>query len=114
MLTDAAPLRARWRQGQRTTVIIAALTVLVLVLSAPGALLDAYERGGIYLFSRAFFEDIPKRLAGPGRFRFVLQPLIAILLGIRSGLADARTGRPPFLYSVLFQRELRGELVREG
>ena len=64
--------------------------------------------------ARAFFEDIPRRLSGPGRFCFVLQPLIAIVLGTRSGLADARAGRPPFLSGVLFQRGLRGELVRDG
>jgi hypothetical protein len=58
------------------TLGIASLTVFVLALSLPGALRDAYGRGGIYLFSRAFLDDIPKRLAGPGRFRFILQPLM--------------------------------------
>jgi len=101
-------------KGRRVTAILAVLTLLVLALSLPGSLRDAFDRGGIYLFSHAFLADIPKRLAGPGRFRFVLQPLMAILLGIRSGLADARAGRPPYLYGVLFHRELRGELVRAG
>ena len=106
--------RYPWLQGRRATLILAGLTLLVLVLSAPGALRDAYERGGFYLFSRAFFEDIPARLTGPGRFRFVLQPLVALVLGTRSGLADALAGRPPFLSGVLFQRGLRGELVRDS
>ena len=100
--------------GRRATAILAGLTLLVLALSLPGSLRDAFDRGGIYLFSRAFLEDIPRRLTGPGRFRFVLQPLIATLLGIRSGLADARAGRPPYLYGVLFHRGLRGGLVRTG
>lgn len=100
--------------SRRATVILAGLTLLVLALSLPGSLRDAFDRGGIYLFSRAFLEDIPKRLTGPGRFRFVLQPLIATLLGIRNGLADARAGRPAYLYGVLFHRDLRGELVRTG
>jgi hypothetical protein len=90
------------------------MTLLVLALSVPGSLRDAFDRGGIYLFSRAFFEDIPKRLAGPGRFRFILQPSMAILLGILSGLADRRAGRPPYLYGVLFHRDLRRELMRSG
>ena len=63
---------------------------------------DAFERGGLYLFSRAFFEDLPKRLTGPGSFRFIFQPIVAILLGMRDGLLDARAGRPPYLYSLLF------------
>jgi len=101
-------------KGSRTTLILAGLTLLTLALSLPGSLRDAFDRGGIYLFSQAFLDDIPKRLAGPGRFRFILQPLMAVLLGIFSGLADARAGRPPYLYGVLFHRELRGELVRTG
>lgn len=109
-----APARDRWLDARRATIILAVLTLLVLALSAPGSLRDAYDRGGIYLFSREFLEDIPRRLTGPGRFRFILQPLMAIILGVRGGLADAREGRPPFLYGVLFHRELRGELLRSG
>ena len=90
--------------SRRVTAILAGLTLLVLALSLPGSLRDALDRGGIYLFSRAFLEDIPRRLTGPGRFRFVLQPLIATLLGIRGGLVDARAGRPPYLSGVLFHR----------
>ena len=99
---------------RRVTVILAGLTLLVLALSLPGSLRDAFDRGGIYLFSRAFLEDIPKRLAGPGRFRFVLQPVLATILGIRGGLADARAGRPPYLYGLLMHRRLRRELLRSG
>ena len=62
---------------RRVTIIRAGLTLLVLALALPGSMRDAFDRGGIYLFSRAFFEDIPKRLAEPGRFRFILQPLPA-------------------------------------
>jgi hypothetical protein len=100
--------------GRRATALLAGVTLLVLALSVPGSLRDAFDRGGIYLFSRAFLEDIPRRLAGPGRFRFVVQPVIASLLGIRSGRADARAGRPPYLYGLLFHRGLRAELVRSG
>jgi hypothetical protein len=100
--------------GRRATAMLAGLTLLVLALSLPGSLRDAFDRGGIYVFSRAFLEDIPRRLAGPGRFRFILQPAIATLLGIRSGRADARAGRPPYLYGVLVHRGLRRELVRTG
>jgi len=96
------------------TAILASLTLLVLVLSVPGSLREAYSRGGFYLFSQEFLEDIPKRLSGPGRFRFILQPLIATIFGIRSGLADAQEGRPPYLYGVLFHRDLRRKLVTSG
>lgn len=106
--------RDRRLDAPRVTIILAVLTLLVLALSAPASLRDAYERGGTYLFSREFLEDIPRRLTGPGRFRLILQPMIAIILGVRSGLGDAREGRPPFLYGVLFHTELRPELLRSG
>ena len=73
-------------KGRNITWVLAGLTVFVLALSVPVSLQYAHEHGGFYLLSSAFLADIPKRLTGPGRFRFILQPLIAILLGIRGGL----------------------------
>jgi hypothetical protein len=101
-------------KARRATILLAGVTLIVLVLSVPGSLRDAYERGGIYLFSRAFLEDIPRRLTGPGRFRFVLQPLIAVVLGIRSGMADARAGKPPFLSGLIVHRGRRSEFLKSG
>jgi hypothetical protein len=98
----------------RITIILAALTLLALALSVPGSLRDAFDRGGIYLFSQAFFEDIPRRLTGPGRFRFIMQPVMAIILGVLNGRADARAGKPPYLYGILFHRELRRDLLSAG
>ncbi len=100
--------------GGRLTLTLAGLTVLVLALSVPDSLREAWERGGFYLFSHAFLEDLPKRLTGPGRFRFVLQPLIAIILGVRGGRADARAGRPPYLLGLVTDRERRRDLGRAG
>jgi len=94
------------------TLVLAGVTLVVVALSAPASLREAYHRGGFYLFSHDFLADIPKRLTGPGRFRFLLQPLIATILGIRSGLADARAGRPPYIWGLLFHRNLRGHLLR--
>src|SRR5205809_7902076 len=92
---------------RRSTLVLAGITLVVLVLSVPGTVREALERGEIYLFSGAFLEDIPRRLTGPGRFRFILQPLPAIVLGIRSGLPDPRAGRPPYLHAVLFHPDPR-------
>jgi hypothetical protein len=98
----------------RLTLGLAGVTLLVLLLSVPGSLREAFDRGGFYLFSRAFVEDLPRRLMGPGRFRFILQPLVATVLGIRSGRADARAGRPPYLLGLVTDREYRRELMRDG
>jgi hypothetical protein len=96
----------------RLTVVLAGLTVLVLALSFPGSLRDVYERGGFYVFSREFLLDFPERLAGPGRFRFLLQPAFAIGLGIRAGLSDARAGRPAYLRALLSGGGERSLLLR--
>ena len=101
------------RRG-RLILVIAALTIAVLALSVPTSLQRMREQGGFYIFSLAFIDDIPKRLTGPGRFRLIVQPLIAIILGIRSGKADARAGRPPYLTGILFHRELRQELMKDA
>lgn len=99
---------------KRSTLALAVLTLVVLGLSMPGALRDAFDRGGLYVFSRAFVEDLPKRLTGPGRFRFVFQPLVASVLGVRSGRADARAGRRPYILGLVTDREHRRELAGEG
>jgi hypothetical protein len=94
--------------------IVAVLAVLVIAATIPYAIMDTLETGRVHLFSRQFLEELPQRFTGPGRFRFILQPLIAILLGVRSGLADARTGNPPYLFGLLFTSERRRELLHRG
>lgn len=69
-----------------------AAAVLILLAALPAAVYDTIETGRVYLFSRQFIDELPQRFTGPGRFRFVLQPLVAIVLGWRSGLIDARAG----------------------
>jgi len=94
--------------------IVTALAVLILVAAIPSALRDTFETGRVYLFSRQFFDELPQRLTGPGRLRFVLQPMVAILLGWRSGLSDARAGRPPYLLGLLVGGVDRKALLRSG
>ena len=92
---------------------LAACTLAVFVAAAPGALRDAWERGGLYMFSWEFIEDLPRRLTGPGRLRFVFQPLVAILLGVRAGRGDARAGRPPYFLALITDRQHRRQMLIE-
>jgi len=80
-------------RSRRLTWVLAGCTPAMLVAAAPGAVRDAWDGGGIYLPSWEFLEELPRRLTGPGRCRFVLQPLVAILLGVRVGRGDTRAGR---------------------
>ena len=94
--------------------VITAIAVLVLAAAIPAALRETLETGRIYLFSSEFLEDLPRRLSGPGRLRFLLQPAVAIFLGFRGGIGDARAGRPPYLVGVFFHSEHRREYLRTG
>lgn len=61
-----------------------------------------------------FWERLLSRPAGPFGLRFVLQPLMAILLAIRAGRRDAREGKPPYLWTVCTDRRAREELLGNG
>lgn len=61
-----------------------------------------------------FFADLTARLHGPFSFRFVLQPLMALIYATRDGLSDARAGRPPYFWTMFTRPDERGRLLREG
>jgi hypothetical protein len=58
--------------------------------------------------------NLADRIHGPINFRFVLQPLIASIFAILSGLRDARTGKPPYFWALLTSPGHRGSMVRDG
>jgi hypothetical protein len=46
------------------------------------------------------FERAIARISGPMSIRFIFQPAMAIVLGVRDGLHDAREGHTPFLWDL--------------
>lgn len=52
-------------------------------------------------------EGIIERVAGPMGLRFVFQPLIGLLLGVRDGYQDTKKGEPPFIFDLIADREGR-------
>ena len=60
------------------------------------------------------WSDLAGRLHGPLSFRFVLQPLMAVLYAARDGIVDARHGRPAYFWSILSRPNERAALLREG
>jgi hypothetical protein len=98
----------------RPGLLVGILTLAVLAVSVPGSLREARAHGAFYVFSTRFFEDLPKRLAGPGRLRFVIQPAVAILLGWKAGRADAQAGRPAFLHRLFIRPGERAAAVAES
>jgi len=93
---------------------LTALVVVALIAAVPLAVLELTRTGEFYIFSHRFAKDMVARLHGPGKLRFILQPSVAILLGIRDGTKDARAGATPFLWDLLFHSENRPRLVRSA
>lgn len=66
------------------------------------------------LMSGNYFHDIFQGLHGPGKFRFFIQPLIAILLGLRDGKMDFSTGGPPYFIHLFLEPHNSTMLMRNG
>jgi hypothetical protein len=54
------------------------------------------------------------RVSGPMKFRLVLQPCMAAFFAIRSGLADARAGKPPWFWELVSNPPERAGMVKEA
>jgi len=98
----------------RGKTIVMVLALLVIAAAIPYAIVDTIDKGRVYLFSSQFLEELPQRFSESGRFRFILQPLFAILLGERGGIADAKVGNPPYLFGLLFAAGHRREFLRSA
>jgi len=59
-------------------------------------------------------EQLMARVSGPMHFRLVLQPVMAAVLAVIAGLKDARTGKPPYFRSLLYDPAHRKEMLRDG
>ncbi len=81
--------------------IVTLLALLVIAIALPFAIVDTIETARVYVFSRQFLQELPQRFTGPGRMHFILQPMLAIALRIRGGLADAKGQNPPYLLALI-------------
>ncbi len=96
------------------TSILYAVMIALLLSALPGAIRKLIQTGHPYLLTERFVQDILARLSGPGRLRFIVQPTVAIMLGVRSGIKDARDRVPPFLWALAFHGKRRRELFRSA
>jgi hypothetical protein len=92
--------------------LLTAIVIAVLLAATPFAVWELIKTGELYVLSHRFLDDMVARLHGPGRMRFVLQPTVATILGVRDGVKDARAGNAPFLSALVFYRTARRELLR--
>jgi hypothetical protein len=61
-----------------------------------------------------FWEDLMARPSGPMSFRFLLQPIMAMIFGIRDGRKDTRKSRPAFVWSILTDPDERPALLKDA
>ena len=54
------------------------------------------------------------RVSGPMKFRLVLQPVMAGIFAVRSGLADAKAGKPPYFWALLWHPGERVDMIKDG
>lgn len=59
-------------------------------------------------------ENMMDRISGPMHFRILLQPTMAVVFAVVSGLKDAREGNSPYFWSLLTNAEHRRDMLRDG
>jgi hypothetical protein len=94
--------------------VLTTVAIIILLAALPSAIRRVTETGNLYLFTGQFFADIYARLSGAGRIRFILQPAMALFMGIRDGIRDSRIQNPPFLSALLLADSKRKELLHSA
>ena len=95
---------------QELGVLAKLVIVLAVVLIVAGVLWHGVTGAAL----RQFWHDLIERPDGPMRFRFFLQPLMAVIAAIHDGREDARAGHSPYFMTVLRNPQERIGRLREG
>jgi hypothetical protein len=101
-VTDAEP--------QKLTLLAKLIVAFILALIGAGIV---WHGVSIPTFQR-IWHNLIARPNAPMWFRFILQPLMAVIVAIRHGLNDARTGRSPYFWTMLGNRRDRAQRLNEG
>jgi hypothetical protein len=101
-MSDAEP--------QNLSLLAKLVVAFILVMIVAGIV---WHGVSIEVFKR-IWHDLIERTDAPMRFRFILQPLMAMIAAILDGLKDARTGRSPYFWTMLRNPRERIERLNEG
>ncbi len=82
--------------------LLARLVLAALILLIIGGI--AWHGITVAIILR-IWHDLIDRPSGPMAFRFILQPLMAAIEAILHGRSDARTGRTPYFWTVMSNRQ---------
>jgi hypothetical protein len=61
-----------------------------------------------------FGENLLGRVGGPMTFRILLQPIMAAIFALRSGLKDAKEGKPAYFWALFTDSVHRRDMLRDG
>jgi hypothetical protein len=59
-------------------------------------------------------ENMGDRVTGPMKFRLFLQPVMASIFAIISGLKDAKAGKPPYFWGLITDPANRAAMIKDG
>jgi hypothetical protein len=99
------------KTASKTEIMLAQVAIVLLV---------AFTAFGVcvYGFSdevrHRVWEQLIARPTGPMAFRFILQPVMAGIVALRDGIADAKAGRSPYFWTLLANPLERGGRLRQG
>jgi hypothetical protein len=91
--------------------LLAKLVIVVAVLLFIGGVL---WHGVTAATIERLLHDLLERPDAPMRFRFVLQPVMAVIAAVHDGREDARIGRSAFFVTLLRSPQERTGLLREA
>ena len=99
------------KQVSKSKLFLAQLVVvLTIALVVLGVIMHGVSVEGL----ARKWQNLVDRPSGPMVFRFVLQPIMATIAALLDGIADARTGRNPYLWTILTNPTERGSRLHEG
>jgi hypothetical protein len=99
------------KTASRTEILLAQAAIILLIA------FTAFGVGWYGLSDEVrhrVWEQLIARPTGPMAFRFLLQPVMAAIVAMRDGIADARAGRAAYFWTLLTNPLESGGRLREG
>jgi hypothetical protein len=99
------------KTASKTEILLAQVVIVLLI---------AFTAFGVVVYGLSdevrhrVWEQLIERPTGPMAFRFILQPIMAVIAALRDGIEDAKSRRSAYLWTLLTNPLERGSRLREG
>jgi len=98
-------------EQSKSLTLMAKLVLVMMVLLILAAII---WRGPTFEGWERVWANLSGRLSGPMPLRLFLQPTMSLIAALHDGVKDARTGRPPYFFTVLTDPNRRIAALNEG